>query len=178
MLKVGDKFPQFNLVAVTGSDHSKNFTEVSLETYANNWKVIFFWPKDFTFVCPTEITGFGKLNSEFSDRDAVLIGASTDSEFVHAAWRKHHSDLAMLTFPWLSDIKKELSQNLGILDTNSGVANRATFIVDPDNIIRYVEMTDMSVGRNPQETLRILDALQTDELCPCNWQKNDATISA
>ncbi len=177
MLKIGDKFPQFNLVSVTGSDHTKDFTNVTLDTYAKNWKIIFFWPKDFTFVCPTEITGFGKLNSEFLDRDAVLIGASTDSEFVHAAWRKHHVDLATLTFPWLADIKKELAGNLGILDTNSGVANRATFIVDPENIIRYVEMTDMSVGRNPQETLRILDALQTDELCPCNWQKNDATIS-
>ena len=178
MLKIGDKFPQFNLIAVTGSDHIKDFADVTLDTYGNKWKVVFFWPKDFTFVCPTEITGFGKLNSEFLDRDAVLIGASTDSEFVHAAWRKHHTDLATLTFPWLSDIKKELSQNLGILDNASGVANRTTFIVDQDNIIRYVEMTDMSVGRNPQETLRILDALQTDELCPCNWQKNEATLSA
>ncbi|MFN8770498.1 MAG: peroxiredoxin [Neisseriaceae bacterium] len=176
MLKVGDKFPQFNLVAVTGSDHTKDFADVSLDTYGNNWKIIFFWPKDFTFVCPTEIVGFGKLDAEFVARDATLIGGSTDSEFVHAAWRKHHADLATLSFPWLSDIKKELSLSLGILDNVSGVANRATFIVDPDNIIRYVDMTDMSVGRNPQEVLRILDALQTDELCPCNWNKGDPTL--
>lgn len=176
MLKIGNQFPDFNLTAVTGSDHSKDFHKVSLENYTGKWKVIFFWPKDFTFVCPTEIVGFGKLDSEFSDRDAVLIGASTDSEFVHAAWRKDHNDLRSLSFPWLSDIKKELSIELGILDENAGVANRATFIVDPENIIRYVEMTDLSVGRNPQETLRILDALQTDELCPCNWNKGEATL--
>lgn len=176
MLKIGNQFPDFNLTAVTGSDHTKDFHEVSLENYTGKWKVIFFWPKDFTFVCPTEIVGFGKLDSEFSDRDAVLIGASTDSEFVHAAWRKDHNDLRSLSFPWLADIKKELSIGLGILDENAGVANRATFIVDPENIIRYVEMTDLSVGRNPQETLRILDALQTDELCPCNWSKGEDTL--
>lgn len=176
MLKIGNQFPEFNLTAITGSNHEKDFHEVSLETYTNKWKIIFFWPKDFTFVCPTEIVGFGKLEGEFKDRDAVLIGASTDSEFVHAAWRKHHNDLASLTFPWLADLKKELTIKLGILDEKAGVANRATFIVDPENIIRYVEMTDLSVGRNPQETLRILDALQTDELCPCNWKKGEETL--
>jgi len=176
MLKVGSPFPQFNLVAVTGSDHTKDFHEVNLDSYKGKWKIIFFWPKDFTFVCPTEIVGFGKLETEFKDRDALLIGASTDSDFVHAAWRNSHPDLTPLTFPWLSDIKKELSQNLGILNEDAGVANRATFIVDPENIIRYVEMTDLSVGRNPQETLRILDALQTDELCPCNWNKGEDTL--
>lgn len=178
MLTVGNKFPEFNLIAVTGFDHNKDFHNVNLETYGKNWKIIFFWPKDFTFVCPTEIVGFGALESEFKDRDSVLIGASTDSEFVHAAWRTNHADLKKLSFPWLSDIKKELSTSLGILNAEAGVANRATFIVDPDNIIRYAEMTDLSVGRNPQETLRILDALQTDELCPCNWHKGEETIIA
>lgn len=177
MLIVGKQFPQFNLTAVTGSDHTKDFHQVSLDTYAKQWKIIFFWPKDFTFVCPTEIAGFGKLEGDFKDRDAVLIGASTDSDFVHAAWRKSHPDLQPLTFPWLADIKKELASALGILDEEAGVANRATFIIDPDNIIRFVEMTDLSVGRNPSETLRILDALQTDELCPCNWNKGEETIA-
>ncbi len=177
MLVVGNKFPGFSLTAVTGADHNNNFQQVTLDTYAKQWKIIFFWPKDFTFVCPTEIVGFGKLEQDFKDRDAVLIGASTDSDFVHAAWRKSHPDLAPLTFPWLADIKKELSVNLGILNEEAGVANRATFIVDPDNIIRFVEMTDLSVGRNPSEVLRILDALQTDELCPCNWHKGEETLS-
>ena len=127
-------------------------------------------------MCPTEIAGFGKLEGEFKDRDAVLIGGSTDSDFVHAAWRGSHPDLQPLTFPWLADIKKELVTELGILNQEGGVANRATFIVEPDNLIRFVEMTALSVGRNPSETLRILDALQTDELCPCNWNKGDATL--
>ncbi len=177
MLTIGSKFPQFNLTAVTGSDHNKDFHNVNLETYGKNWKIIFFWPKNFTFVCPTEIVGFANLEPDFKDRDTVLIGASTDSDFVHAAWRNNHPDLKKLSFPWLSDIKKELSVSLGILDMKAGVANRATFIVDPDNIIRYVEMTDLNVGRNPTETLRILDALQTDELCPCNWNKGEETLN-
>lgn len=175
MLSVGKKFPEFQLTAVSGTTE-ETFKQVNLDTYGKDWKIIFFWPKDFTFVCPTEIAGFGKLEGDFKDRDAVLIGASTDSDFVHAAWRGSHADLKPLTFPWLSDIKKELTTALGVLNEEAGVANRATFIVDPDNIIRYAEMTDMSVGRNPTETLRILDALQTDELCPCNWNKGDATL--
>ena len=175
MLSVGSKFPEFKLTAVSGTTPD-SFSEVTLETYGKQWKIIFFWPKDFTFVCPTEIAGFGKLENDFKDRDAVLVGASTDSDFVHAAWRGSHNDLKPLTFPWLADIKKELSVNLGIINETAGVANRATFIVDPDNIIRYAEMTDLSVGRNPTETLWILDALQTDELCPCNWHKGEATL--
>lgn len=178
MLTVGDKFPAFNLTAVTGPDHTKDFSQVTNETYAGKWLVVFFWPKDFTFVCPTEIVGYGSLEGDFKDRDAVLLGASTDSDFVHAAWRKHHEDLNPLTFPWLSDIKHELSAELGILEKGAGVALRATFIVDPEGIIRHVQVNDLSVGRNPQEALRVLDALQTDELCPCNWQKGQETLVA
>lgn len=177
MLKVGDHFPDFELTAVTGPDHTKDFHAVKLSTYKNKWKIFFFWPKNFTFVCPTEIVGFGKLEKDFNDRGAVLIGASTDSDFVHAAWREHHPELNKLSFPWLADIKKELSSALGILNEKAGVANRATFIVDADNIIRYVEMTDLSVGRSPKETLRILDALQTGELCPCEWNPGEKTLS-
>jgi alkyl hydroperoxide reductase subunit AhpC len=168
MLIVGDAFPDFNLTAVTGSDHTKDFHSVSL---------FFFWPKDFTFVCPTEIVGFGNLHKEFKACDAELIGASTDSDFVHAAWRTHHAQLKACTFPWLADIKKELSSALGILHAGAGIANRATFIVDPDNVIRYVEMTELSVGRNPKETLRVLQALQKGELMPCDWQPGQATLS-
>ncbi len=176
MLKVGDQFPHFQLTAVTGADHEKDFHDVNLDTYKKKWKVIFFWPKDFTFVCPTEIVGFGNLNRAFAERDAQLLGASTDSDFVHAAWREHHAELKESSFPWLADIKKELSSALGILNEQAGVANRATFIVDPENIIRYVEMTDLSVGREPKETLRILDALQTGGLCPCAWNKGEDTL--
>ena len=129
-------------------------------------------------ICPTEIAAFGKINDEFEARDTQVLGGSTDSEYVHLAWRNNHDDLKDLPFPMLADIKRDLTGELGILDINAGVAQRATFIVDSENIIRFVYVTDLSVGRNPQEVLRVLDALQTDELCPCNWQKGEATISA
>src|SRR3546814_475638 len=130
----------------------------------------------FTFVCPTEIAAFGRLNEEFADRDAQLLGLSIDSEFVHLAWKRDHEDLRDLAIPMLSDVKRELCTALGILDAKEGVALRATFIVDPEGVIRHVSVNDLNVGRNPQETLRILDALQTDELCPCNWQKGEEVL--
>src|SRR5262249_51874728 len=136
----------------------------------------FFWPKDFTFVCPTEIVAFGKLSKEFKDRDAVLYGISTDTEFVHLAWRQNHADLKDLSIPMLADTKRELSTALGVLPKDEGVPLRATFIADPEGIIRFVSVNDLSVGRNPQEVLRVLDALQTDELCPCNWQKGEEVL--
>jgi peroxiredoxin (alkyl hydroperoxide reductase subunit C) len=177
MLAVGDKFPAFNLKAVKGGkeglDLKTSFTDISNQSDAGKWKIVFFWPKDFTFVCPTEIVAFGKLAGEFADRDAVVYGVSIDSEFVHLNWRLHHEDLKNLEIPMLADVKRELAEACGILDKNEGVALRATFVVDPDGIIRHVSVNDLNVGRNPQETLRILDALQSDELCPCNWNKGD-----
>ncbi len=178
MLGVGEKFPEFSLKATVSTDKEKAFKTITSEDYPGKWKVFFFWPKDFTFVCPTEIAGFGKLNKEFEDRDTVILGGSVDSEFVHLAWRNNHPDLKNLPFPMLADIKRELAEELGILDPNEGVTQRATFIVDPDNVIRFVYVTDLSVGRNPEEVLRIVDALQTDELCPCNWKKGEATLVA
>jgi peroxiredoxin (alkyl hydroperoxide reductase subunit C) len=178
MLTIGDKFPSFDLKAVVSTDPKKAFIQVNDKSDDGKWKVVFFWPKDFTFVCPTEIAAFGKLNSDFEDRDAVVYGVSTDSEFVHLAWRQNHADLKELSFPMVADIKRELSAALGILDRQEGVALRATFIVDPEGIIRFVSVNDLSVGRNPQEVLRVLDALQTDELCPCNWQKGEPVLKA
>lgn len=178
MLTIGDKFPAFNLKAVVSTDPRQAFTEISDQTDAGKWKVVFFWPKDFTFVCPTEIASFGRLNEEFTDRDTVVYGVSTDSEFVHLAWRQNHEDLRDLPFPMLSDLKRELSSALGILDKSEGICLRATFIVDPDGIIRFVAVNDLNVGRNTQEVLRVLDALQTDELCPCNWQKGEEVLKA
>ena len=176
MLTIGDKFPSFDLKAVVSTDPKTAFKQVSDKSDAGKWKVVFFWPKDFTFVCPTEIAAFGKLNKAFDERDAVVYGVSTDSEFVHLAWRQNHADLKDLPFAMLADIKRELSTALGVLDKTEGVALRATFIVDPDNIIRFVSVNDLSVGRNPQEVLRVLDALQTDELCPCNWKQGEDTL--
>ncbi|HHW65141.1 MAG TPA: peroxiredoxin [Rhodocyclaceae bacterium] len=176
MLTVGDKFPDFKLTATVSNDLKTAFTEISNATYKGKWLVVFFYPKDFTFVCPTEITGFADVNQQFADRDAQILTGSTDTEFVHHAWRTHHKDLNNLPFPMLADVKRELTSALGILDKGEGVAQRATFIVDPDGIIRFVYVTDLSVGRNPQEVLRVLDALQTDELCPCNWNKGEETL--
>jgi len=176
MLSVGKKFPDFKLKATVTNDINTAFTEVSNTTYANEWLVVFFWPKDFTFVCPTEIAEFGKISKDFKDRGAQVLGASTDSEFVHLAWRQHKEELNKLPFPMLADVKRELCEKLGILDPEEGVAQRATFIVDPQGIIRFTMVTDLSVGRNVKEVLRVLDALQTDELCPCNWQKGQDTL--
>jgi len=176
MLGVGSPFPQFSLTATVGLEKGKNFETITENSYAGQWKVYFFWPKDFTFVCPTEIAAFGRLNQDFAERDAQILGGSTDSEFVHLAWRNNHSDLKNLPFPMLADIKRELSSALGILDPREGVCQRATFVVDPDNVVRFVSVNDLSVGRNPQEILRVLDALQTDELCPCNWEKGQQTL--
>jgi peroxiredoxin (alkyl hydroperoxide reductase subunit C) len=178
MLTVGDRFPAFSLKAVVSADAKTAFADVSDSSDAGKWKVVFFWPKDFTFVCPTEIAAFGRLNGDFNDRDAVIYGVSIDSEYVHLAWRQNHADLKSLPFAMLSDIKRELSSAAGVLDKSAGVALRATFVVDPEGIIRFVSVNDLSVGRNPQEVLRVLDALQTDELCPCNWQKGDEVLQA
>jgi len=176
MLRIGDQFPDFSVTGVVSADPRTAFRDFDQSTDKGKWKIVFFWPKDFTFVCPTEIAAFGKLAGEFKDRDAVVYGVSTDSEFVHLAWRQNHADLKNLPIPMLSDIKRELSTALGILDRKAGVAQRATFIVDPEGVIRFVYVTDLDVGRNPQEVLRVLDALQTDELCPCNWQKGDEVL--
>jgi alkyl hydroperoxide reductase subunit AhpC len=178
MLTVGDKFPEFALQAAVSLEKGKEFETITNETYKDKWQVVFFWPMDFTFICPTEIAEFGKRNADFSDRDAQVLGASTDTHFVHLAWRNNHEDLKALPFPMLADTKRELSTALGILHREAGVALRATFIVDPDGIIRWVNVNDLSVGRNVDDTLRTLDALQTDELCPCNWEKGENTLGA
>ena len=176
MLSVGASFPSFELSAVVDLDLKKAFQPVTEKSFAGKWKVYFFWPKDFTFVCPTEIAAFGALNPEFAERGAQVLGGSIDSEFVHLAWREHHPSLKNLPFPMLSDIKRELSTALGILDPKAGVSQRATFIVDPENVIRFVYVTDLSVGRDPQEVLRVLDALQNGGLTPCGWHKGEKTI--
>lgn len=177
MLTIGQKFPEFKLTGVVSDDQKTAFKEMTNASFKGKWLVLFAWPKDFTFVCPTEIASFGKLNKDFADRDAQVLGLSTDSDYVHLAWKQNHKDLKDLPFPMLSDIKRELSTALGILHAEAGVCNRATFVVDPNGVIRHVSVNDLKVGRNVNEVLRILDALQTDELCQCNWNKGEDTLS-
>jgi lipoyl-dependent peroxiredoxin subunit C len=178
MLTVGDKLPSFALEAVVSTEQGKEFHKISNQSYPGKWLVLFAWPMDFTFICPTEIAEFGKRAREFADRDAQILGFSGDTQYVHLAWRKDHKDLRTLPYPMLADTKRELSTALGILEKNAGVPLRATFIVDPEGVIRWSQVNDLSVGRSVDEVLRVLDALQTDELCPCNWKPGQATLGA
>ena len=175
MLTIGDRLPEFKLSATVSRDPGKEFTEITDKTYGDKWQILFFWPKDFTFVCPTEVAAFGKANEEFAARGAQLLGGSVDTEFVHLAWRNSHPDLKDLPFPMLADTKHELIQALGI-QKPEGVAHRATFVVDPDGIIRWVNVMDDEIGRSVTETLRVLDATQTGEKTPCGWQKGDSVL--
>ncbi len=179
MLGIGEVFPEVRLEACVSLEKGKEFKTVfTRKDTAGSWAVFFAWPLDFTFVCPTEIAEFNSAYGQFADRDTALFGFSCDSQFVHHAWRTHHEDLKNLQFPMLADTKKELSEQLGILHKQDKVPLRATYIVDPDGIIRWASVNDLNVGRNVKEVLRTLDALQTDELCPCNWEKGQATLQA
>jgi peroxiredoxin (alkyl hydroperoxide reductase subunit C) len=178
MLTVGDRFPGFRLTATVSTDPARSFRELSDRDDGGRWKVFFFYPKDFTFVCPTEIAGFARLQPEFEKRGAVVYGGSTDSEFVHRAWREHEPLLRELPFPLLADVRRDLSQALGILDPDEGVCLRATFIVDPGGIIRFASVNDLAVGRNPEEVLRVLEALQSGGLTACGWKAGDPNLEA
>lgn len=182
MKTVGQKLEAFSVDGVKPgfNHHEENgvsaFETITEASFAGKWKIIYFYPKDFTFVCPTEIVEFNKLAKDFEDRDAVLLGGSSDNEFCKLAWRREHPDLNKLGHWQFGDAKGSLIDMLGVRDEAAGVALRATFIVDPDNTIQHVSVNNLNVGRNPQEILRILDGLQTDELCPCNRSVGGATL--
>jgi lipoyl-dependent peroxiredoxin subunit C len=177
MLTVTDKFPAFSLQAVVSRESGKEFSTIDNASYKGKWLVVFFWPMDFTFVCPTEIAEFGHRSGEFAQRNAQVLGASTDTQYVHLAWREHHPELKDLQIPMLADTKRELSTTLGILHPGAGVPLRATYLVDPEGVIRFVSVNDLAVGRSVDEVLRVLDALQTGELCPVNRKKGQKTLS-
>jgi len=178
MLTVGDRFPAFALQAVVSLDPGQEFQEITEHSHPGRWQVVFLWPMDFTFVCPTEIAEFGRRAPDFAARDAQILGASTDTHFVHLAWRRSHPDLKDLPFPMLADTKRALSGALGVLDRHDGVPLRATFIVDPPGVIRFASANDLSVGRNVDEVLRVLDARQSGALTPCNWRRGEPTLRA
>jgi peroxiredoxin (alkyl hydroperoxide reductase subunit C) len=190
MKTVGYKLNSFAVTgvkpgALSGDDAFETITEKSFE---GKWKVIVFYPKDFTFVCPTEIVAYDKLVGDFNDRDAVLMIGSTDNEFCKIAWRNAHEDLKKTNSWMFADTVRHnytrydensiqgLAEQLGAFSFAHGAALRATFIVDPDNVIQHVTCNNLNVGRSPEETLRILDALQTGELCACNRSVGGATL--
>ena len=179
ILSIGDKLPEFVKKAVISTKKGIEISEIT-HNYAaeqGKWMVLFWWPKDFTFVCPTEIIEFNKNNKKFLERNAVLIGASTDTECVHLGWRENHPQLAELSIPMLADTSKSLAEEMGILNCEEKVAYRATFIIDPQGIIQWVSVYPMNVGRNVDEVLRVLDALQTEELTACGWKAGEQTLS-
>jgi peroxiredoxin (alkyl hydroperoxide reductase subunit C) len=178
MIRIGQPFPAYSLTGVVSNDLEQAFKTFHSTSDDGRWKVFFFWPKDFTFVCPTEIAAFGQLAPEFEALNAQVLGGSTDGEYVHLAWRRQHPALADLPFPMLADVKRELSTALGILDRGEGVCLRATFVVDPDGVIRFASVNDLAVGRSPEEVLRVLEALQTGALCPVGWRRGEPTLDA
>ena len=184
MKTIGDKLEGFVIIGVKPgfNQHEENgvsaFEAITHKSFPGKWKVIYFWPKDFTFVCPTEIAAFDKLARQFEERDAVLLGGSTDNEFSKLGWRREHKALDRLGHWSFADSQGALVDMLGVRDAVEGVALRATFIIDPDNMIQHVSVNNLNVGRNPDEVLRILDGLQTDGLCPCNRPAGGATLCA
>lgn len=182
MKTIGDKLESFRVTGVKPgfNDPEENgvsaFEDITESSFPGKWKVIYFYPKDFTSVCPTEIVGFNNLADEFTQRETVLMGGSVDNEHVKLAWRRHTPELDKLGHYQFSDMTGSLVDQLGIRHRAEGVSQRATFIVDPDNVIQHVSVNNLNVGRNPEEILRILDALLTEALCPCNRRIGGDTL--
>ena len=187
MKTVGDKLQPFVVTGVKPGQPEDAFFDINEKSFPNKWKVFVFYPKDFTFVCPTEIVAYDRLAKDFEERDAVLLTGSTDNEFCKVAWQKSHADLKNIRHIQFADTQREhytgseyvnlsLVEQLGVFYDPAGAALRATFIVDPDNVIQHVTVNNLNVGRSPEETLRVLDALQTGELCACNRAVGGATL--
>jgi peroxiredoxin (alkyl hydroperoxide reductase subunit C) len=172
MLTVGQSLPDFTGEALLPNGE---FGTIKLADYKGKWVVLFFYPLDFTFVCPTEIQGFNKLHSAFADTGAVVLGASVDSVHCHKAWTEH--GLGKLTFPLIGDLTRALSQGCGVLSPE-GFAHRATFIANPEGIIESATINSSNVGRSTEETLRLLQALQAGGLTPCDWQPGQQMLNA
>jgi lipoyl-dependent peroxiredoxin subunit C len=178
-VSVGQPAPNFNVKAYdrTKNGTDKEFTTVTLNDFKGKWVCLFFYPLDFTFVCPTELVAFNKMLGEFADRNCVVLTASTDSEFSHKGWCESHNDLKGMRYLMLADTTHTLARAFGVLKEDAGIAYRGIFLIDPNGIVRWLAVHDLPVGRNVEEVLRVLDALQTDKLCPCNWQKGEETIN-
>lgn len=177
MLSIGEKFPEFKKLACVSTEPGKEFGDITSEDHKKDgkWMVMFWYPKDFTFICPTEIAEFDNQFEKFEEMNATLYGASTDTEFVHLAWRNNDPQLRNLKFPLIADTSKSLAEELGILQPEK-VAYRATFIVDPEGVIQWVNINNDGTGRNVDEVVRALKATQTKEKTPCNWIPGEKTL--
>jgi lipoyl-dependent peroxiredoxin subunit C len=173
-IKVGDPAPRVTVEAYVREEAEPLSMEIGRP--GGSWTVLFFYPRDFTFVCPTELRGFAEMETDFALEDAAVVAASTDSWHVHRAWLETSPGLTTIDYPVIADPTQELTRLYGALDYDEGAALRATFIIDPEGIVRHASVTDASVGRNPEETLRILKALRTGELCPVSWRPGQPTL--
>ncbi|MBA2747175.1 MAG: peroxiredoxin [Tatlockia sp.] len=179
-LRVGQTAPDFTATAV----FDQEFKTIKLSDYRGKYVILFFYPLDFTFVCPTEITAFSDRFAEFSKIGTEVLGVSVDSEFSHLAWiqsDRKSGGIGDLTYPLVSDIKKEISAAYNVLDPEAGVALRGLFIIDKDGVIQHATINNLSFGRSVDETLRTLQAIQhvqshPDEVCPAGWQPGDQTM--
>ena len=169
---VGKKAPDFKMNTCLGD--GSDFGEVSLEDYKGKWLVMFFYPLDFTFVCPTEITAYSKRVEDFKKEGAEVLSVSVDSEHSHKAWIE--SSLGKVNFPMASDMTKSVSADYGVLIEEEGVALRGLYIIDPEGVIRYSAIHDLNVGRSVNETLRVLKALKTGGLCPIDWDEGEELL--
>jgi len=178
-IRVGQLAPDFSVQAYdrTKDGTDQQFPQVNLSDYRGKWVCLYFYPLDFTFVCPTEIVSFNKALGDFADRDCVVLTASTDSVYSHKGWCDSHGDLKSMKHLMLADTNHKLSESFGVLKEDQGIAYRGTFLIDPNGVVRWASVNDLPVGRNVEEVLRVLDALQTDKLCPCNWHKGEKTLN-
>lgn len=177
--RVGHQAPDFSVQAYdrTKDNTDQQFRQVNLSDYTGKWVCLYFYPLDFTFVCPTEIVSFNKALGEFTDRGCALLTASTDSVFSHKGWCDSHADLKGMKHLMLADTSHALSKAYGVLKEDAGITYRGIFLIDPNGVVRWSAIHDLSVGRNVDEVLRVLDALQTDKLCPCNWKPGEKTLN-
>lgn len=173
-VQVGSPAPEFTVQAMIGD--SVEPKEIQSSDFEGKWLVLFFYPLDFTFVCPTEVTGFEKEYDRFRELNAEVVGASVDSFYSHMAWRDQEGGIGTLRFPLAADITKSLSRSYGVLLEDQGIALRGLFIIDPEGILRYQVVQDLGVGRSVKETLRVLEALQTCQNCPMDWQPGEETL--
>lgn len=176
---IGQPAPNVTVQAYdrTQDGTDKQFRTISLSDFKGQWVCLYFYPLDFTFVCPTEIIAFNNALPDFADRECVVLTASTDSVYSHKGWCDSHADLKHMKHAMLADTTHKLSREYGVLKEDDGIAYRGIFLIDPQGIVRWSAIHDLSVGRNVDEVLRVLDALQTDKLCPCNWKQGDKTLN-